>query len=269
MFRQMTFSENKLALPNFFILAYHHVCDKWLPTAARVTTKQFKKHIQTLRGEDVLFLSEKDLLKPESLPRERKKVLLTFDDGFSCLYRNVFPVLQEYSIPALIFIVTGYVGQYSAWDVNFFSKSPRHLNWQEILEMNRAGITFGSHAHTHIDLRTTEREKLILEVSLSKSILEDKLGHSVHSFSYPFGRFSPETLKLAQEVGYQLGFTLRPGTVLENPLLIPRLAVYLFDIPLFFRLKISRSPFRYLEYAKLKITNFCSNGTILTKKIFG
>ncbi len=254
---------------NLYILAYHHVCNDWLPTAARVTVRQFEKHIQTLKGEDVLFLSEKDLLSPENLPSEKKKVLLTFDDGFSCLYRNAFPILQKYNVAALIFIVTGYVGQFSAWDVNFFSKKPRHLNWEEIEEMHRHGISFGSHSHTHIDLKGVHSLKIQEEARNSKFLLENKLGSVVHSISYPFGRHSGEVEKIASESGYSLGFTLNPGTNCVNPLAIPRFGVYLFDIPFFFHLKMSTSPLRHLEYTKLKVTNFCSKGTIWTKRILG
>ncbi len=263
----MKSSEKQLWPQNLYILAYHHVCDEWLPTAARVTVRQFEKHIQTLKGEDVLFLSEKDLLFPENLPADRKKVLITFDDGFSCLYRNAFPILQKYGIPALIFIVTGYVGQFSAWDVNFFSKKPRHLNWSEMAEMRRYGIAFGSHTHTHIDLRSIPSEKVFSEVASSKSLLENELGDAVQSLSYPFGRSSKVVRETAESAGYKLGFTLNPGTWAADPLAIPRFGVYLFDVPFFFYLKLSESPLRHLEHTKLKITNYCSKGTIWTKKI--
>lgn len=267
LFRQMKLFETKPSLKNVYILTYHHVCDEWLPTAARVTTRQFEKHIRTLLGEDVLFLSEMDLLNPERVPEKRKKVMLTFDDGFACLYRHAFPILQMYKIPALVFIVTGYVGQFSAWDVNFFSRKPTHLNWSEILEMQRYGISFGSHTHTHKNLRAVDSSQVLSELKLSKSILENKLGQSVQSLSYPFGRHSESIHKQAAELGYHLGFTLAPGNQFRNPLSIPRLGVYLFDVPFFFRLKTSPSRLRRLEYLKLKITNFCATGTIVTKKI--
>lgn len=36
-------------------------------------------------------------------------VAVTFDDGYSCFYRRVFPLLMEYGIPATVFISTGFM----------------------------------------------------------------------------------------------------------------------------------------------------------------
>ena len=52
--------------------------------------------------------------------RELRKVppktfAVTFDDGYENVYRNAFPILCEYRIPATIFLSTGYLDSRQAF----------------------------------------------------------------------------------------------------------------------------------------------------------
>ena len=37
------------------------------------------------------------------------ETMITFDDGFKCLYDHVFPLLEKLKIPSTIFLTTGYI----------------------------------------------------------------------------------------------------------------------------------------------------------------
>lgn len=63
----------------------------------------------------------------------------------------------------------------------------RMLNWSQVREMQKAGISFGAHTMSHpvlsrLDLREAERE--LLE---SKGLVEDRLQAPALDFAYPFG----------------------------------------------------------------------------------
>ena len=40
-------------------------------------------------------------------PIPRNAFVLTFDDGYECVYTNAWPILKELQIPATIFVITG------------------------------------------------------------------------------------------------------------------------------------------------------------------
>ncbi len=88
------------------------------------------------------------------------------------------------------------------------------MTWDQIREVSRNGITIGSHTHTHPVLSTLSREAKVTEMRTSKHILEREIGAPVHSIAYPFGQpsqFGQDSMSVAHECGYKLGFSFYPG----------------------------------------------------------
>jgi peptidoglycan/xylan/chitin deacetylase (PgdA/CDA1 family) len=81
------------------------------------------------------------------------------------------------------------------------------LSWQQILEMRRQGIAFGSHTHTHQILTSVRLEDAKAETRDSKAAIEEKLRETCDVFAYPNGNWSPEIRELIAESGYRLAFT--------------------------------------------------------------
>jgi peptidoglycan/xylan/chitin deacetylase (PgdA/CDA1 family) len=102
------------------------------------------------------------------------------------------------------------------------------LLWQEIVEMHRGGVTFGSHTQTHMILTTADEETVRREVVDSKKAIESALERNCDTFSYPNGNWSPEAKRILAESGYRLAVTTQKGAWLKNtdPLCIPRVNVY-------------------------------------------
>ena len=88
------------------------------------------------------------------------------------------------------------------------------MSWDEIREATAAGITIGSHTHSHRVLSTLNLSEQFEEFRLSKQILEQQLGQTVRSVAYPVGGHEDchlETGELAEKCGYQLGFSFQTG----------------------------------------------------------
>jgi peptidoglycan/xylan/chitin deacetylase (PgdA/CDA1 family) len=94
------------------------------------------------------------------------------------------------------------------------SGPPRMLNWDQIKEMHRAGIAFGSHTVTHPILSFLPRHELIVEIGDSKRHLEEQLGEPICTFAYPNGQvadFGDEAKAVLQECGYRCAVTTISG----------------------------------------------------------
>ena len=135
---------------------------------------------------------------PASLPD--RPVLITFDDGFADFYTDALPILEENGFPATMYIPTGLVGNADHW-LNQQSQKPT-MSWSQIIEIDKAGIECGSHSLTHPQLDTLAPARARSEISDSKHILEDHLGHTAPSFSYPHGYYNTAVRELVQSAGY-------------------------------------------------------------------
>jgi peptidoglycan/xylan/chitin deacetylase (PgdA/CDA1 family) len=63
-------------------------------------------------------------------------------------------------------------------------------------------ISVGSHTVMHPYLSALPISRQREEIQANKARLEEILGHSVSSFAYPYGNYSPETVNLVKEAGF-------------------------------------------------------------------
>ena len=91
------------------------------------------------------------------------------------------------------------------------------LNWEKIEELdNNQQISIGSHTHNHLCLRSLSDEQIFYELSTSKDILEDRLGHKINHLAYPYGS-NLEIDKRAKRTAFNLGY--KTATSTENYIL--------------------------------------------------
>lgn len=140
-----------------------------------------------------------------------KHVLLTFDDGYDDLYTELLPLVVEYRYTSLIYLVVDCIGRSNLWDQASGLRARKLLNLEQIREMKRHGVEFGSHSLTHPQLPGLSDAQLCREVGDSKRRLEDLLGVEVISFAYPYGGVDDRVRAAVAEAGYRLAFTAEPG----------------------------------------------------------
>lgn len=90
---------------------------------------------------------------------------------------------------------------------NGFHQIPRTLGWAELVEMQRAGITIGSHTRKHVSLPAERPEDVAGELEGSRQILEQQLGRTVAHFAYPGGQFTPAVVQAVARAGYRFAYT--------------------------------------------------------------
>ena len=230
------------------VLMYHSVSSEdesnVHPYFRTTTTPQvFATQMQFLADQKytVLPLHEASERLRTNLPSNGKEVVITFDDGFRDFRTNAFPTLERHGFVASVFLPTDYIGNRQK---NFCGKEC--LDWDEVRELRRAGILFGSHTASHPKLRTMSLEEQVCEVRTSKVAIQDQLGELVDSFSYPYAfpeqdrRFTENFQRILRESGFTHGVStiLGVATAENDPFFIRRLPVSSADDLRFFHAKL-------------------------------
>jgi peptidoglycan/xylan/chitin deacetylase (PgdA/CDA1 family) len=131
-------------------------------------------------------------------PLPPRAVVLTFDDGFRNFIERAAPVLEGAGFRATVFAVAGYCGRSNIWP----GQAPRIpvlplLDAAELRTLAARGFEVGAHGMTHARFDRLAHEQVRREMLESRRSLEDALGEGVTSFAYPYGRTTPEALRLA------------------------------------------------------------------------
>ena len=94
------------------ILMYHRIgCASPGNSRLSVSTARFEDHLRFLQSHyDILEMDTAvELLRAGRSP-QRDSVAITFDDGYADNVQNALPLLMKYEVPALVYVVPGYVG---------------------------------------------------------------------------------------------------------------------------------------------------------------
>ncbi len=210
-----------MAVPGIPVLNYHAIddTDAHLSSAnVSVSLQAFTEQVQWLRKEGYTSVT-KDELRAVVLNGKKihdKKVLFTFDDGYYSLYKYGMPILSKHGFTATLFLSTSFIGNtYDQGDFQFVQHD-RQLTWDEIKELSRNGWSLQSHGYKHTRLNSLNKDELIKEVTLSKSIIEQNLGTVVDEFAFPYGIYTNQVLTQLMEAGYQLAYSVHSGKLMPN-----------------------------------------------------
>lgn len=158
-----------------------------------------------------------------------RPVVITFDDGFAN-FCDLVPLLVDRGVPVTMFVPTAYVGGESSWLPREFRRAM--LTWGQIVDLDRAGIEIGSHAHRHRPVDVLPGTRLRAEIAQSRDLLAEHLGHPCASFAYPHGYHSHAVCRAVAAAGFAQACAVKdtlsgPG---DDPLAIARLFVGWDDV---------------------------------------
>lgn len=195
-----------------------------------ITKKEFEDQIKWLKSHDAHFLTEAEMLKYKEKGKFPKhSVWLSFDDMDNSIYKNAYPILKKYHIPATGFIITGKVGQNDYHNLNM-------VNLKHLKEMEKSGLwTFNSHTnsihslkHNHSELVADKSNDAVTkDIKKSRDYLKQHFNTPAQSMAYPYGQINDEKVKAIQKAGIKYGYTLEEKTIKpdQNNYYMPRILV--------------------------------------------
>ena len=173
-----------------------------------VTPALFRSHLQALVDAGYTTISMYELLAhlEQGAPLPEKPVILTFDDGYRDNYENAFPVLREFGMTAMFFVVTDYMD----------AGNPVYLSWDMAREMQAADMYIESHGRNHASLRNRTDDYLIWQALGSAETIEHELGVRPRFITYPFGNYDRNTVRIFESAGFWGGVTINGGATHTN-----------------------------------------------------
>jgi len=218
-----------------------------------VTIQGLRQFIDSYLEHDYSFVSPIDVLN--GLTGDKKYILMTFDDGY---FNNLYalPILNEFDIPAVFFIISDYIkNQRPFWlDIVYRERKRQRVSLKKILCEQRSllrkthteidayvrdsfgekamkiicdidrhftaaelrsiskekNVYLGNHTSDHANLTCYHSSDIISQIRDAQDAIKEIAGITPVSISYPYGGYSGEVIKIAQEMGLKLGFTTWP-----------------------------------------------------------
>ena len=230
---------------SFGILMYHRIAPNiaGIPAATwNVTPEKFRDQMRGLvaRGYNPWPLRKVLEYHRKGLPIPPGTFVLTFDDGYECVYTNAWPILKELQIPATVFVVTGLVDTHGPlpcedWPVvgsNLVPASTWHpLSKEQCRNISADGLVdLGVHTHWHEDYRGRP-EAFRRDMALSLQTMQTMFGNKEVAFAFPYGYAGPELTAVAKQSGVTCALTAKKELIrpLTDPFDWGRLNVEQYD----------------------------------------
>ena len=157
---------------------YHRFNENKYPST-NIRMDVFKQQMKMIEELGYEFYNPDLFVNNFDIKKDKKKILITIDDGFKSFYNEAWPYLKKNQIPFILFVSTEPVGKNG------------YMTWDEIKEVEESNIGFiGHHSHTHEYLVDMTNLEFINDIETSTAIFQKNLGYVPQIFSYPFGEYS-------------------------------------------------------------------------------
>jgi peptidoglycan/xylan/chitin deacetylase (PgdA/CDA1 family) len=224
---------------------------------------EFRSHLTWLEkwGFTPITFEDYHLCKTGELWLPKKPVILTFDDGYVDTFNNAFPLLREFGMKAVLFVMGNRLLRTNAWDQPAGLPLAELISDQQILELHTAGFEIGSHSMNHVRLSDIPRDQAWEEISRSRMVLEILLNAPVRSFAFPYGQVDEATKRMVYDAGYAVGCATYSGppAFCTDPFEIRRLIVPGFTNMFQFGITML-TPYEYYRWLVWKVKTFMMDG---------
>lgn len=207
------------------VVMYHAVrpAAECRPGTSDISRSRFRRDLSLFQSVgDVVPLAA--LTDPDP---SRKRIAITFDDGYAAVHDHALPILRSFDAPATAFLVSGFLdGERPRERVMNTGHLYEPLSTEQVETLVEEPLTtIGNHTRTHHNLGAHhDRDIHEAEVLGARDDLESRFGIDVDQFSYPNGAYNDTSLGVVRE-SHDLAVvdeSRRPLDGDEDPHLLPR-----------------------------------------------
>ncbi|MDQ0233524.1 endo-1,4-beta-xylanase [Metabacillus malikii] len=188
------------------VLLYHRIVDNPSNEWTDTNTETFKETMKYLQDNNYTALSAEQYVNimegKEQAPEN--PILLTFDDATPDFITTALPILKQYDMNAVLFVISGWVG-------GDYSMSKEQL---ETL-VDEPNVSLQNHSKTHGEgvwgngvggnSEITE-ENAQQEISTASEFLKELTGQAPVLMAYPYGSYNDITKQVNEENGIKYAF---------------------------------------------------------------
>ena len=193
-------SEKTLQIP---IFVYHDLVEDESQIEfdyMQTTAKRFEEQITGLMNLGYVPISYQDLVDYYNGEKAISKwsFLITFDDGYTGVYKYAYEIAKKYNIPMTSFLIDDCVG------------IPGYYTWDEAKELSDSGlISIYSHGLEHLEYDKLPTETLVEKTNKAYANLKATLGKEdmLKVFTYPYGLYTQDEINALKGLGYVQNLT--------------------------------------------------------------
>jgi peptidoglycan/xylan/chitin deacetylase (PgdA/CDA1 family) len=200
------------------VTMYHRFGENDYPST-NIRIAQFEEHLEELKNERYRVRPLPEIIKAlkTGKPLADHTIAITVDDAFLSVYEHAWPRLKAAGLPFTLFVATGVIDR----------KVQGYMNWDQIRELNDAGVTIGSQTKSHPHMTTLDRQALKRELAESNQRFVEELKEKPALFAYPYGEHSLMVRKAVADAGFEAAFGQHSGVAHGgmDTLTLPRFAL--------------------------------------------
>ena len=132
--------------------------------------------INMMSAQGVKFVSLDELLTLPKEEAEKKKCVITFDDGYASVFTLAAPILHERKIPFTVYVTTS------------FLNTKDYLSSDQLKKLSQMPYcTIGMHSHDHVMFRFKTNKELIADYNKCRAIISEITGNFPIHYAFPYG----------------------------------------------------------------------------------
>lgn len=215
----------RLTSGSYVALVYHRFAGELKPGQERIdiAPRRFARQLRALRLAGFRPLSGAGVLAFHAGEREelpRRSVAITVDDATADC---VEPLRRHARWEPQLFVPTRELGGAAHW----IDGEPV-AGWEQVAELDRAGVAIGSHTRHHRRLTGLDAEERAAEIAGSLADLRERLESPLAVLAYPNGDHDADVCRAAREAGYAAAYATEKGRngAATDPFRLRRVSVH-------------------------------------------